>query len=115
MGLFIGASMISLYDISINYLMNILTKLKSRFGCGTEQTFEIESYEGQEKMDWNNSKHLNSSTKRPLEILSHKNQILIKLKQYEEKLFKIEKALNTLENKVDAQENIRNMQDRILQ
>ena len=95
--------------------MNILTKLKSRFGCGTEQTFEIESYEGQEKMDWNNSKHLNSSTKKPLEILSHNNQILIKLKQYEEKLFKIEKALNTLENKVDAQENIRNMQDRILQ
>ena len=112
MGLFIGASMISLYDISINYLMNILTKLKSRFGCGTEQTFEIESYEGQEKMVWNNS---TNSTNKPLEILSDINQILIKLEQYEEKFFKIEEALNSLGISLNDLENISNMQDNILQ
>ena len=92
-----------------------MTKLKSRFGSGTEQTFETESYEGREKINWTNSKHHHSSTKKPFEILPDKNQILTKLEQYEEKFFKIEKALNTLGIKVNALGNIRNMQDNILQ
>ena len=95
--------------------MNIIAKLNSRFGCGTEQTIETESYEGQEEIKWNKSRYHNSSTKMPLEVLSDINQILIKLEHYEEKFFKIEKALNSLEIKVNALGNIRNMQDNILQ
>ena len=85
-----------------------MTKLKSRFGFSTEQPIETESYEGQEEIKWNKSRYHNSFTKTPIEVLSDKNQILTKLEQFE-------KALNTLGNRVNALENIRNLQDNILQ
>ena len=85
-----------------------MTKFKSRFDCGTEQTFETESYKGQEEIKWNKFRCHNSSSKKPFEILPDKNQILTKLEQFE-------KALNTLEKKVNALENTRNLQDNTLQ
>ena len=35
MGLFIGASILYLYELSINFLQKIITKFKSRFGSST--------------------------------------------------------------------------------
>ena len=35
MGLFIGASILYLYDISANFLLQIITKFKSRLGTST--------------------------------------------------------------------------------
>ena len=60
-----------------------MTKFKSRFDCGTEQTFETESYKGQEEIKWNKFRCHNSSSKKPFEILPDKNQILTKLEQFE--------------------------------
>ena len=49
LGLFIGASIISLYDISIKFFMKMITKFKSRHEIKTEELkVEIEEYnEGQ--------------------------------------------------------------------
>ena len=85
-----------------------MKKVRSRFGCSTEQPFETESYTGQEEIKWNKSRCHDRSSKKSFEILPDKNQILTKLEQFE-------KALNTLGNRVNALENIRNLQDNILQ
>ena len=49
LGLFIGASILSLYDISIKFFMKMVTKFKSRLEIKTEELkVEIEEYnEGQ--------------------------------------------------------------------
>ena len=60
-----------------------------------EPTFETEIDEGQEEIKWNNSRHQTVSDKS--HIMPEINQILTKLEQYEDRFFKIEKALNTLQ------------------
>ena len=88
----------SLYDNAINHFLEIITKFKRRFGSDiVEPKHEIECIETQEEIKWNNSKgfenkastsstkqHHCISTEKPTEI------IITKLKQLEERLFKIE-------------------------
>ena len=99
LGLFIGASIMSLYDVTIKNFLKILTKFKSSDNMRNEKIHETEC---NEEFKWNNS----ITTKTQVDILPEKNQILTKPEQYEEKLFRFENTLNVLSNKVNALENI---------
>ena len=48
MGLFIGASILYLYEVSINFLQKLITKFKSRIGSSTKiEDMKTEYDEGQ--------------------------------------------------------------------
>ena len=55
MGLFIGASVLSLSNIALNYFFQMMPKLKNRVGSGmrVEQIVEAEYTEGQEETELN--------------------------------------------------------------
>ena len=84
MGLFIGASFMSLYDTAINYFLKIIKRLKRSFVSGIRigKTNSISA----------TKQHHDASN----EIIPGKNQLQTKLEQLEEKLFKMEKTLNNL-------------------
>ena len=98
LGLFIGASIMSLYDVTIKNFLKIMTKFKS----SDMRIEKIHETECNEEFKWNCS----TSTKTPVDILPEKNQIFTKPEQYEEKLFRFENTLNVLSNKVNALENM---------
>ena len=50
LGLFIGASILYLYDISTHFILQIITKFKSRFGAGIRiGELKTETVKGQEE------------------------------------------------------------------
>ena len=68
MGLFIGASILSLYDISISFFMKLVTKIKSR---------------GDSEISFTTSKKVFSTPLRisPVEVELEDHPILIKMKE----------------------------------
>ena len=103
LGLFIGASILYLYDISINFLRSIITKFKSRIGTSTRiEELKTEYDGGQDKEMKTNDKTFQltqNTTSTPIRISYSENEnskILIKI---QEELAKQADMLAKLDNK----------------
>ena len=107
LGLFIGASILSLYDISINFFMKMVTKFKSRLDSEIkteEPKVEIEEYiEGQEETILNDKSFqptkMGFSTPHrisPVEMELKNSPILIKIQEDSVKQGKAIKKLEKL-------------------
>ena len=103
LGLFIGASILYLYDISINFLRSIITKFKSRIGTSTRiEELKTEYDESQDKEMKTNDKtfqHTQNTTSTPIRMSYSENEnskILIKI---QEELAKQADMLAKLDNK----------------
>ena len=88
LGLFIGASILYLYDHSIYFILQIITKFKSRFGTSTRiEELKTEYDEGQdEKMKMNDKTFqlTHNTTSKPNRISYSENKnskIPIKIQQ----------------------------------
>ena len=100
LGLFIGASILYLYDVSTNFLLQIITKFKSRFGRIEELKTEYDEGQDEEmKMNDKTFQLTQNTTSTPIRISYSENEnskILIKI---QEELAKQADMLAKLENK----------------
>ena len=114
LGLFIGASILSLYDISINFFMKMLTKFKSRFDSEIkteELKVEIEEYNKGQGETILNDKSFQPTKKAfsiphrisPVEMELKNSPILIKM---QEDSVKQGKAIKKLEKLLAKQGNL---------
>ena len=111
LGLFIGASIVYVYDVSTYFILQIITKFKSRFGTGIRiEELKTESDEGQdEEMKMNNKtfpitqKTTSTSSIRTSYSENENIKILINIQEELAKqadmLAKLDNKINTLENK----------------
>ena len=119
MGLFIGASIVYVYDVSTYFILQIITKFKSRFGTGIRiEELKTESDEGQdEEMKMNNKtfpitqKTTSTSSIRTSYSENENIKILINI---QEELAKQGDVLANLGNMLARQGNMLAMHDIII-
>ena len=109
LGLYIGASMLYLYDISIYFMQIIITKLKSKFGsCRNIDELKPEP---DEFGDLDQSSQLtNKTTSTSIGIPSSENSKI--LSNIQEQLQKLDNKINTLENKIQVDLSIMRKKNR---
>ena len=113
MGIFIGGSLLYLYQVSISFLQRIKTKFKRSLGNSTTNTiikeFEIESDDGKgekrnEKISQITQNTTSTTTPNRIPENETSNEILFRVKEELEKqrkmLFKHDTKMNILKNKM---------------
>ena len=101
LGLFIGASILYLYEYSINFILQIITKFKSRFGAGIRiGELKTETVKGQEEERKMNDKvfqlayYTTSTPKNRISFSENENS------KIQEELRNLHNKINILENKM---------------
>ena len=98
LGLFIGASILYVYDVSTYFILQIITKFKSRFGTGIRiEELKTESDEGQD-----DEMKMNDKT---FQLEQNSTSIPNRISYSENENSKIQEELRILHNKINVLEN----------